>query len=58
MNGCERLWAFVIVVSASGTGLGHCHLSLMVCWLLLAVVFKGLVHRTEKKTETGLNRTD
>jgi hypothetical protein len=25
---------------------------------LLFVVFKGPVHRTEKKTETGLNRTD
>jgi hypothetical protein len=24
----------------------------------IAVVFKGPVHRTEKKTETGLNRTD
>ena len=25
---------------------------------LLGLVFKGLVHRTEKKTEIGLNRTD
>jgi hypothetical protein len=24
----------------------------------MQVVFKGLVHRTEKKTETGLNRTN
>jgi hypothetical protein len=24
----------------------------------LEIVFKGPVHRTEKKTETGLNRTD
>jgi hypothetical protein len=25
---------------------------------LMLLVFKGPVHRTEKKTETGLNRTD
>jgi hypothetical protein len=27
-------------------------------WTPLDLVFKGPVHRTEKKTETGLNRTD
>jgi hypothetical protein len=34
VKGCERLWAFVMVMGASGMGLGCCCLLLMVVFML------------------------